>query len=327
MVAGVTVDHHQIVVSLLATAEDAKNWEPWRQKVTAALQTLPGAGKVFVVFTDHKEDPANNPKGRAIARGQWELPQFKHIIAVGSGKGGVGKSTICLNLAASLQRLGLKVGLLDADIYGPSVPKLLGLNTKAVLAENKKLQVVEAHGLFAASIGFLIDEEQPVIWRGPMVQSAVRQLLQDVNWPALDVLLIDLPPGTGDIHLTLVQKVPLSGAVIVSTPQDLALLDARKALAMFQKLNVPILGLVENMSLFTCPNCGHESAIFTHGGAEKEAERLQVPFLGAIPLHMALRESADAGKPYVQVHQDSTCGVFQHAAEQIIHHLSHQVAA
>ncbi len=328
LVAGVAAKESTVTVSLHATYEEAQAWESWRQQMRQALEALPGVERALVVFTEQKTHSQADAKHQAISRGQWALRQFKHIIAVASGKGGVGKSTVCLNLAASLSQLGLRVGILDADIYGPSLPKMLGLHTKAAIEENKKLQILEAHGLYAASIGFLIDEEQPVIWRGPMVQSAVRQLLQDVNWPSLDVLLIDLPPGTGDIHLTLVQKVKLDGAVIVSTPQDLALLDAKKALFMFQKLHIPILGLIENMSVFTCPNCGHDSAIFTHGGAEREAKRLKIPFLGAVPLEMELRESADKGKPYVQACRGATAfKIFEQAAQSLVARLDIKQAA
>ncbi len=220
---------------------------------------------------------------------QVAIPGVGAIIAVASGKGGVGKSTTALNLALGLRDLGLKVGLLDADIYGPSVPRLTGVLQKPQLNDAKKMIPISRFGIPLMSIGFLVGEETPMVWRGPMVMSAVRQMLWDVDWGVLDVLVVDMPPGTGDAQLTLAQQVPLRGAVIVSTPQDLALIDARRGIAMFSKVNVPTLGIVENMSYFQCPECGTRSDIFGHGGARHEAERLNVPFLGEIPLHMAIR--------------------------------------
>jgi ATP-binding protein involved in chromosome partitioning len=223
----------------------------------------------------------------------------KQIIAVASGKGGVGKSTTAANLAVALSTLGLKVGVLDSDIYGPSMPKIFGIKGKPQIVSGRTLAPMEAYGLKVMSIGFLVDEETPMIWRGPMVISAITQMLREVAWGELDVLVVDMPPGTGDAQLTMAQQVPLAGAVIVSTPQDLALLDARRGVAMFRKVAVPILGLVENMSYFTCPACGHRSDIFAHGGARHEAERLSIPFLGEIPLAMPIRETSDGGRPIV----------------------------
>jgi len=223
----------------------------------------------------------------------------KQIIAVASGKGGVGKSTTAANLAVALATLGLKVGVLDSDIYGPSMPKIFGITGKPQIVSGRTLAPMEAYGLKVMSIGFLVDEETPMIWRGPMVISAITQMLREVAWGELDVLVVDMPPGTGDAQLTMAQQVPLAGAVIVSTPQDLALLDARRGVAMFRKVAVPILGLVENMSYFTCPACGHRSDIFAHGGARHEAERLGIPFLGEIPLAMPIRETSDGGRPIV----------------------------
>jgi ATP-binding protein involved in chromosome partitioning len=224
------------------------------------------------------------------------IPGVRNIIAVASGKGGVGKSTIAVNLALSLSRLGLKVGLLDADIYGPSLPRLLAITEKPGNNGNILLPI-EKHGIKTMSIGFMVKEDEAMIWRGPMVQSALSQMLSDVAWAPLDVLVLDMPPGTGDAQLTIAQRVPMKGAVIVSTPQDIALIDARKGIAMFNKTQIPILGVVENMSMFTCPDCGSSHAIFGHGGARETAEKLDVPFLGEIPLVPRIRETSDAGTP------------------------------
>jgi len=235
---------------------------------------------------------------------QASIPGISSVIAVASGKGGVGKSTTALNLALALRDLGLRVGLLDADIYGPSVPRLTGVREKPTLNDAKKMIPIVRFGLPLMSIGFLVEEETAMVWRGPMVMSAIRQMLWDVAWGELDVLVVDMPPGTGDAQLTLAQQVPLRGVVIVSTPQDLALIDARRGIAMFDKVNVPTLGIIENMSYFQCPECGTRSDIFGHGGARHEAERLKVPFLGEIPLHMAIRTSSDAGTPVVNSEPD-----------------------
>ncbi|RUP00460.1 P-loop NTPase [Hyphomicrobium sp.] len=234
------------------------------------------------------------PKAQAI-------PGVTHVIAVASGKGGVGKSTVAVNLALGLQAIGLKVGIVDADIYGPSQPRLLGVTGKPQVANGKTITPLEGWGLKVMSMGFLVDEGTPVVWRGPMVVSALSQMLRETDWAGstgdLDVLIIDMPPGTGDVQLTISQSVPLSGAVVVSTPQDLALIDARKGIAMFKRVEVPILGIVENMSYFLCPKCGERSDIFGHGGARVEAKKLGVPFLGEVPLHMDIRETSDSGKP------------------------------
>jgi ATP-binding protein involved in chromosome partitioning len=232
------------------------------------------------------------------------LPAVAHVIAVASGKGGVGKSTTAANLALALAGNGHRVGLLDADIYGPSVPRLFGITDKPVITADKKILPIEKFGIKTMSIGFMVAEDNPMVWRGPMVMGAIQQLLRDVVWGELDVLVVDMPPGTGDAQLTLAQQVPLAGAVIVSTPQDLALIDARKGIAMFRKVNVPILGIIENMSYFLCPHCGGRSEIFHHGGAAAEAQRDEVPFLGAIPLEMTVRELSDAGTPIVAARPD-----------------------
>ncbi len=232
------------------------------------------------------------------------IPGVDAVIAVASGKGGVGKSTTAVNLALGLRDLGLKVGMLDADIYGPSLPKLLAIKEKPQTIGGTRLKPIDRYGLSVMSIGFLIDEETPMIWRGPMVMSAITQMLREVEWGKLDVMVVDMPPGTGDAQLTMAQQVPLKGAVIVSTPQDLALIDARRGVAMFKRVNVPVLGIVENMSYFLCPSCGTRSDIFGHGGARKEAERQGVPFLGEVPLHMTIREKSDSGMPVVATEPD-----------------------
>lgn len=259
---------------------------------------------------------APSPPGqRQIAN----VPGVKHLIAVASGKGGVGKSTTAVNLALGFQAIGLKAGILDADIYGPSQPRLLGLKGKPEVAHGRVLRPMVGYGLKAMSMGFMVDEATPIVWRGPMVTSALNQMLREVLWAegsdALDVLVIDMPPGTGDVQLTMVQQSPIAGAVIVSTPQDLALIDARKSLEMFRKVDVPILGIVENMSYFLCPSCGERSDIFGHGGAETEAGKLGVPFLGAVPLHMAIRAKSDSGEPVVATEPESLhAGIYREIA-------------
>ena len=254
-----------------------------------------------VLFESAKPKAQGKPTPQKLVT----LENVRFVIAVASGKGGVGKSTTAVNLAVALGLSGLTVGLLDADIYGPSLPRLMGLQGKPELDENKKIVPLRRHGIAAMSIGFLLPEENaPLVWRGPMVQGALVQMLRDVAWGALDILVVDMPPGTGDVQLTLAQQVPLAGAVIVTTPQDLALLDARKGISMFQKVEVPILGIVENMSYFLCPHCGGRSDIFSHGGGGAEALRLGVPCLGEIPLDLAVREMSDAGTPIVIAQPD-----------------------
>jgi ATP-binding protein involved in chromosome partitioning len=246
------------------------------------------------------------------------VPGVGAIIAVASGKGGVGKSTTAVNLALALRANGLTVGLLDADVYGPSVPRLMGISGRPETISGRILKPMEGFGLKVMSIGFLVEEETPMIWRGPMVISALTQMLREVAWGELDILVVDMPPGTGDAQLTMAQQVPLAGAVIVSTPQDLALIDARKGLAMFQRVDVPVLGIVENMSTFICPHCGKQTNLFGHGGARHEAERLGVPFLGEVPLHMAIREASDAGMPVtVQDRTGPHAAVYRSIADQV----------
>lgn len=268
-----------------------------------------------------KPAPTLSPASKAPPT-PTEIPGVKHIVAVASGKGGVGKSTTSVNLALALKERGLSVGVMDADIFGPSLPMLTGLDAKPE-AKDKIIQPLEAHGLKLMSIGFLIDVDQPVVWRGPRVMGATQQLLKDVAWGPLDVLIVDMPPGTGDVQLTMVQQAPLSGAVIVSTPQDLALIDARKGLAMFQKVNVPILGVIENMTSFICPHCGGESHIFGHGGAEETAAMLGCEFLGGVPLEMDVRLSADSGTPImVQDVESNAKTVYRSIAEKLAKHLN-----
>jgi ATP-binding protein involved in chromosome partitioning len=248
--------------------------------------------------------PAAAPSGGA-AKTAAGIAGIKHLIAVASGKGGVGKSTTAVNLALGFQAIGLRAGILDADIYGPSQPRLLGLTGRPQAGPDKKLNPMQAYGLQAMSMGFLVDEDTPIVWRGPMVVSALTQMLREVAWRDLDVLVIDMPPGTGDVQLTMAQQVPLAGAIIVSTPQDLALIDARKGLNMFRKVDVPVLGIIENMSFFLCSKCGERHEIFGHGGARDEAERIGVPFLGGVPLHLSIRARSDAGQPIVASEPDS----------------------
>ncbi len=272
-----------------------------REGSEKAVQSIKGVTSARAIFTSSNKQPVSAaPHAKAHGRVQMETRHLGKIIAVLSGKGGVGKSTTAANLACTLAQKGLRVGLLDADVYGPSVPRLFGLTSKPETKDNK-LVPLEKYNLKIMSIGFMVEEETPVIWRGAMVQTALKQMLNDVAWGELDALVIDMPPGTGDAQLTLAQNVPMAGAVIVSTPQDLALIDARKAIAMFRRVEIPILGIVENMSSFICPSCGTQSDIFGHGGAKHEAERIGEPFLGEIPLTMRLRETSDAGTPITAI--------------------------
>jgi len=319
LVSEVVIRGGKVYFAISVDPARASEFEALRQAAEKVVKDLPGVDAVAVTLTADRQvasAPAGGngarvktqpPSGSPAARGAAQaarhrtgaIPGVGHIIAVASGKGGVGKSTTAVNFGLALQARGLKVGVLDADIYGPSMPRLLGIKGKPQQLGGDKLAPMEAYGLKVMSMGFLVDEETPMIWRGPMVMSALSQMLKDVAWGELDVLVVDMPPGTGDAQLTMAQQVPLAGAVIVSTPQDLALIDARKGLNMFRKVDVPVLGIVENMSTFICPHCGGRSDIFAHGGAKSEAARLGVPFLGEVPLTLAIRETSDAGKPVV----------------------------
>jgi ATP-binding protein involved in chromosome partitioning len=294
MIAGLVAKDGHVVFALEVPPARGPQSEPLRAACEAAAAKLPGILSVTAVLTAHQGAPA--PERPAQPPRPQGIPGVAAIIAVASGKGGVGKSTVAVNLALGLSRLGLRVGLLDADIYGPSLPRLLDIRHKPE-SDGKKLKPIEKYGLKTMSIGFMVREDEAMIWRGPMVQSALTQMLNDVLWAPLDVLVLDMPPGTGDAQLTIAQRAPLKGAVIVSTPQDIALIDARKGITMFKKTQVPILGVVENMSVFVCPDCGHAHHIFGHGGARETAEKVAAPFLGEIPLVPRIRETSDAGTP------------------------------
>ncbi|EGP07847.1 scaffold protein for [4Fe-4S] cluster assembly [Bradyrhizobiaceae bacterium SG-6C] len=333
----ITASDGKVFFSINVDAAEARAWEDIRARAEAAVRAIPGVTTAMVALTAERKPgaapaahqpshgvkpvaqhrphggPADSPMGQQAA-----IPGIGSIIAVASGKGGVGKSTTALNLALALRDLGLRVGLLDADIYGPSVPRLTGVREKPTVNDARKMIPIKRFGMPLMSIGFLVEEQTAMVWRGPMVMSAIRQMLWDVAWGELDVLVVDMPPGTGDAQLTLAQQVPLRGAVIVSTPQDLALIDARRGIAMFEKVNVPTLGIIENMSYFQCPECGTRSDIFGHGGARHEAERQKVPFLGEIPLHMAIRTSSDAGTPVVESEPDGVhAGIYRSIAADI----------
>ncbi|WP_372396725.1 iron-sulfur cluster carrier protein ApbC [Azospirillum sp. HJ39] len=319
MLSGLVVRDGHVAFSIEVDPKRGAQAEPLRHAAEKAVDALPGVLSVTAVLTAHRAAPQapaqqghghshghshGAPKGAPQGAPQGDpqkplVPGVKAIVAVASGKGGVGKSTTSANLALALAANGLRVGLLDADIYGPSMPRMMGISGRPNSPDGKRLEPMENYGVKVMSMGFLVAEDTPMIWRGPMVMSALQQMLRDVNWGTLDVLVVDMPPGTGDAQLTMAQQVPLAGAVIVSTPQDIALLDARKGLNMFRRVDVPVLGIIENMSYFCCPNCGHRTDIFSHGGARKEADDLGMEFLGEIPLHLSIRETSDQGQPIV----------------------------
>ncbi|OFX13901.1 MAG: hypothetical protein A2516_01575 [Alphaproteobacteria bacterium RIFOXYD12_FULL_60_8] len=315
-IGGIAIRDGHVSFSIEIDPALAKNLEPVRQAAEKAVHALHGVLTASAVLSAHRSGgPTAAPAashapqhGGAVGQqdmpGKLDLPGVKSVIAVASGKGGVGKSTTAANLALALSKLGLKVALFDADIYGPSAPRLFGVHLERPTGEENRLQPVLSHGIKMMSIGFLVPEDAPVIWRGPMVMGALEQLLRDVEWGEVDVMVIDMPPGTGDTQLTVCQKVKLDGAVIVSTPQDIALLDARKGLNMFRKVEVPILGIIENMSYHICSKCGNREEIFGHGGARATAQELGADFLGEVPLHLAIRESSDQGTPIVMAEPD-----------------------
>jgi ATP-binding protein involved in chromosome partitioning len=325
MVGGIATRGGHIAITLDVDPARGTALEPLRQACEQAVRAMPGVLSATAVLTserpptpppsastahDHQAQGHRHGHGAPAGKttgggGRIDVPGVKHIIAVASGKGGVGKSTTAVNLALGLAANGVSTGLLDADIYGPSMPRMLDVKEKPESIDGKALKPIERYGLKTMSIGYIVNEDTPMIWRGPMVSSALEQMLRDVEWGELDVLVVDMPPGTGDAQLTLAQRVALSGAVIVSTPQDIALVDARKGLNMFRKVAVPVLGFVENMSFYLCPHCGERSEIFGHGGAREEAEKLGVPFLGEVPLHLDIRTTSDSGHPIVVSQPDS----------------------
>ena len=346
VLSDIVVSDGKVFFSISVDAAAVKAWEPVRKAAEEAVRAVPGVQSALVALTAERAagaaargpNPvhvATQPRaagGHAHAhpadKVQPGIPGVDAVIAVASGKGGVGKSTTAVNLALGLRDLGLKVGMLDADIYGPSLPKLLAIKEKPQTIGGTKLKPIDRYGLSVMSIGFLIDEETPMIWRGPMVMSAITQMLREVEWGKLDVMVVDMPPGTGDAQLTMAQQVPLKGAVIVSTPQDLALIDARRGVAMFKRVNVPVLGIVENMSYFLCPSCGSRSDIFGHGGARQEAERQGVPFLGEVPLHMTIREKSDSGLPVVATEPDGPhAKIYREIATRVLEQIKGGAAA
>lgn len=338
MVSDVFISDGKVYFSITVPAERAKDLEPLRLAAERVVKDMPGVKGAMVALTADKKAgapaarPAPPPQAAPHAHshshphppqqqpraGKIGVPGVGAIIAVASGKGGVGKSTTAVNLALGLLANGLRVGILDADIYGPSMPRLLKISGKPSQIDGRIIVPMENYGLKVMSMGFLVEEETAMIWRGPMVQSALLQMLREVAWGELDVLVVDMPPGTGDVQLTMAQQVPLAGAVIVSTPQDLALIDARKGLNMFRKVEVPVLGIVENMSYFIAPDTGARYDIFGHGGARKEAERIGVPFLGEVPLTMGIRETSDAGTPLVAAEPNGViAGIYREIAAKV----------
>jgi ATP-binding protein involved in chromosome partitioning len=306
LVSGIFIANGKVFFSINAPVEQAQSFEIMRAQAESIVKSMPGVASAVAALTAEKKAGTGSPQPQQQGRAPVKqgVPGVGAIIAVASGKGGVGKSTTAVNLALALKANGLKVGILDADIYGPSMPRLMGLKGRPQTRDGKIIEPMENYGVKVMSMGFLVDEETPMIWRGPMVMSALTQMLREVNWGDLDIMVVDMPPGTGDAQLTMAQQVPLAGAVIVSTPQDLALIDARRGVGMFRKVNVPVLGIVENMSYFIAPDTGKRYDIFGHGGARLEAERIGAPFLGEVPLDMALRENSDNGTPLTATEPD-----------------------
>ncbi len=347
IVSGLVIKGGNVGFALEVSPQQGAAKEPLRKACEQAVTRLPGVTSATVVLTaetqgkaapapaahahaghSHATRPARRPGGDGPVGERPAIPGIRAIIAVASGKGGVGKSTTAVNLALALAQTGRKVGLLDADIYGPSLPRMMGITGKPNSPDGKRLHPLQGWGIPCMSMGFLVPEDTPMIWRGPMVMSALEQMLRDVNWGELDILVVDMPPGTGDAQLTMAQRVPLAGAVIVSTPQDIALLDARKGLNMFRRVDVPVLGIIENMSYFCCPNCGHRSEIFAHGGARKTAAELGCDFLGELPLNIAIRETSDAGAPIVATQPDSDeAKAYRAIAAQVAEKIDREVAA
>jgi ATP-binding protein involved in chromosome partitioning len=330
MVSGIAIRDGNVAFAIEVEPERGQRLEPMRKAAECAVDALPGVLSVSAVLTAQAtprgRTPAPqppprgpHPQAQAAARPQrGAIAGVGAIIAVASGKGGVGKSTVAANLALGLKANGLRVGVLDADIYGPSMPRMLGISGRPRSRDGKTLQPMENYGVEVMSMGFLVPEDTPMIWRGPMVMSALQQMLREVTWGTLDIMVVDMPPGTGDAQLTMAQQVPLAGAVIVSTPQDIALLDARKGLNMFRKVDVPVLGIIENMSYFLCPHCGGRSEIFSHGGARREAQQLGTEFLGEVPLDLAIRETSDSGRPITISDPDNPyAAVFRQIAARV----------
>lgn len=333
LVRALTIDGGTVrFVMEVADANAARSLAPVEIEARRRLEALPGVDNVQVVMTAQAGGAGRPPAAGAgggdapslkIGRhptaqtGPQAVPGVKHIIAIGSGKGGVGKSTVTSNLAVALARAGRKVGLLDADIYGPSQPRMMGVSGRPASPDGQRIEPMQAHGVTMMSIGLMLKEGEAVVWRGPMLMGALQQMLQQVNWGELDILLIDLPPGTGDVQLSLCQKAPVTGAIIVSTPQDVALLDARRAIDMFNKLKTPVLGLIENMSIYVCPNCGHEAHLFGHGGVASEAADLELPFLGELPLEIGVRLAGDSGRPVV-LEGGVTADAYDRLADRLI---------
>lgn len=329
VVRALAVDGDRVRFILEVDPAAGARLEPTRAAAEAAVASLPGVAAVSALLTAHGPAPREAPKapppdlriGRhpTPQQGSEPVPGVRSIVAVASGKGGVGKSTLAANLAVALARAGRRTGLLDADIYGPSQPRMMGVSERPKSPDGKTILPLHAHGVTMMSIGLMLKEGEAVVWRGPMLMGALQQMMGQVAWGDLDVLVVDLPPGTGDVQLTLSQRYPVAGAIVVSTPQDVALLDVRKALDMFAKLKVPILGMVENMSAYICPKCGHEAHIFGHGGARAEAEALGLPFLGEIPLDLKVRLAGDGGTPVVAAHPDSPeARAFESIARRLI---------